>query len=96
MTLYKYCATCKKLKPVSDFSKNNASTDGYQHSCKECEKLRQRNIYNNKFLPVDRSIVVKMKMQGYNISEIAKKNNYKLQEVRKTIKQIEKYLKGDI
>lgn len=42
----KTCATCKKEKDISEFTKNKSRKDGFNHSCKSCKKTHQRNWYN--------------------------------------------------
>lgn len=37
------CKTCHKEKDISEFSKSKAYKDGYNTSCKECEKIRMKN-----------------------------------------------------
>lgn len=35
----KECGDCKQVLPVSQFWRNNARADRYQHRCKECSKV---------------------------------------------------------
>ena len=37
----KVCTDCKTTKPFSQFSKNKLMKDGYQNSCKACQKARE-------------------------------------------------------
>ena len=39
---------CKKIKPVSEFSKNRSTKDGYAHQCKICSNNYQRKHYKTK------------------------------------------------
>ncbi len=34
----KQCLWCKELKQLTHYSKNNNSTDGYNHMCDNCKK----------------------------------------------------------
>ena len=34
---HKRCYMCHEVKPVSDFYRCHASSDGYQHKCKRCD-----------------------------------------------------------
>lgn len=35
----KICSKCKTEKPIDHFAKSNTSKDGFQHCCKQCNKL---------------------------------------------------------
>ena len=37
----KKCLWCGLLKPLSDYSKNKNSTDGYAHMCYSCKTLKE-------------------------------------------------------
>jgi hypothetical protein len=37
----KRCSRCKKTKPLSGFSKNRTTKDGYQTECTACQKSRR-------------------------------------------------------
>lgn len=50
--LYKYCAECRKLKEVSNFSSHKGSKDGYITRCKECECKRLKMFYQRKLKKV--------------------------------------------
>lgn len=39
----KTCTDCKQIKPFSEFSKNKRMKDGYQNTCKACQKEREAN-----------------------------------------------------
>ncbi len=41
----KTCSKCKEEKSVEDFSKNKKSPDGLQYSCKACQKVYDRELY---------------------------------------------------
>ncbi len=41
----KICNTCKKKKELSEFNKNKARPDGYQHRCKECRTIHFKEDY---------------------------------------------------
>jgi len=51
-TIYKTCSKCNKIKPTSEFNKDNQRIDGLYPSCKDCRILdRQKNkklIYEQK------------------------------------------------
>lgn len=38
----KQCNKCKEVKPLSDFSKNKNSKDGYQYVCKTCSSAAKK------------------------------------------------------
>lgn len=44
----KECMSCKKSKPMSDFSINRAYSDGRQTWCKECMSNIRKNMRNRK------------------------------------------------
>ena len=39
----KECSCCHKIKPVSEFNKNNSKADGLQLKCRECTKEHYKN-----------------------------------------------------
>ena len=39
----KKCLKCKEIKPHSDFYASRTASDGRSSSCKECEKVYNRN-----------------------------------------------------
>lgn len=41
----KKCCTCQNLKPLSDFNRNRAKTDGLQNFCRECSHKRFQAYY---------------------------------------------------
>lgn len=41
----KQCSTCKKIKPVSEFSRHKRHRDGYATICKECTRLSKNQNY---------------------------------------------------
>lgn len=43
----KSCATCKQVKPVSEFAKNRRQPDGLQTACKPCRNAYNRNYYKS-------------------------------------------------
>jgi len=45
--MLKQCASCLKRKPYDQFSVNNASWDGLQRLCKECDKARAKKYYQD-------------------------------------------------
>ena len=45
----KVCASCKKEKEITEFSKDKHQKDGYTYSCKECRNKRyNERIYESK------------------------------------------------
>lgn len=44
----KLCSSCKTVKSIFDFTKNNAASDGLQYKCRSCdtEYQKQRRIAN--------------------------------------------------
>ena len=42
----KVCSKCGKEKPVSEFSKDKNSSDGYTYQCKECRNAKYREYYH--------------------------------------------------
>jgi hypothetical protein len=38
----KRCSKCRIVKPVSEFSKNRSTKDGYQKQCKSCMKTANK------------------------------------------------------
>lgn len=47
--LFKNCGTCKESKPLSEYTKNKSSRDGFYSLCKDCKRNRD-SLYrgNNK------------------------------------------------
>ena len=43
-----YCNDCNLWKPTKDFYKNSARAYGYEYTCKECIKARQRKRYEQR------------------------------------------------
>lgn len=41
----KACSKCGEVKPLSEFYKNAAASDGHQYLCKVCECARRRDYY---------------------------------------------------
>lgn len=41
----KQCGSCGQVKPLSDFHKRSAATDGTQNRCKECNKKQRLEYY---------------------------------------------------
>lgn len=41
----KKCTLCQEIKPISEFNKKKASTDGKQNVCRLCNRLKSRNYY---------------------------------------------------
>ena len=39
----KQCNACRRKKPVSEFHRDNATSDGYRSRCRECVKVSKRN-----------------------------------------------------
>jgi len=44
----KRCSTCKQVKPISEFHKNQIRKDGHHNQCKFCMKECQRRRQNTK------------------------------------------------
>ena len=44
----KYCPKCKRVLPVSAFSKSSSQHDGYQDRCKDCKNAYQKEYYYRK------------------------------------------------
>jgi hypothetical protein len=45
------CSKCKKIKPLSEFSRNKSRWNGHESFCKECDKIRQKRKKKNKLSP---------------------------------------------
>ena len=41
----KTCTECDKDKPLSEFNKKSANTDGHERYCKECHRIHNRAHY---------------------------------------------------
>jgi len=41
----KRCSKCKQVKPVSKFSKNRSTSDGYKYACKACQAAYLEEYY---------------------------------------------------
>lgn len=53
----KTCRTCKKEKPLKDFTKHHECNDGYTNTCKECTKAQVKKRENkNKSVGLDTSL----------------------------------------
>jgi len=44
----KKCSSCKKVKPLSEFTKNKRQDDGLAVQCKGCINLRNRTVWREK------------------------------------------------
>lgn len=42
VTITKKCAACKIEKPISDFSRDNYTTNGRYYQCKPCSVLKNK------------------------------------------------------
>lgn len=54
MTVDKLCSVCKTVKPISEFAKYQRAPDGYQYSCRICQreyywKHRSKNTKTDKW-----------------------------------------------
>lgn len=47
----KICGACHKTKPVTEFSRKNGYSDGYQNECKECRRKEARTRAAKKKAP---------------------------------------------
>ena len=45
MEMTKTCSCCKEIKPLSDYSKNKTTKDGFQNTCRSCANERSRKYY---------------------------------------------------
>lgn len=43
----KQCSKCGETKPVSEYHKNRAKKDGFQHACKSCRSIAGKTIYKD-------------------------------------------------
>lgn len=41
---FKRCWICKKVLPIESFNRNRSKKGGHEEACRECEKVRKRNI----------------------------------------------------
>lgn len=80
----KICKTCKEIKHILMFYKNNKSSDGYASSCKKCHG----EYYSKK----RKDIEYKIKMKAYK-HEYYLKNKDKLSYKEKHNKNARKYAK---
>lgn len=39
---HKYCRTCDRVKPKTNFSRDSSTPDGLQRTCKDCAKTRAK------------------------------------------------------
>lgn len=80
----KACHKCRIEKPFSEFSKNRARPDGYQHWCKKCRFEQQKISYANnpeyrakkqaQARKWKKSVNYKSKYEGAEIGRIRAKN----------------------
>ena len=47
ITSLKTCSACHAPKPLTDFYRSAAQRDGYDHRCKDCQRLRMRQWREN-------------------------------------------------
>lgn len=62
----KLCSSCKTVKSIFDFTKNNAASDGLQYKCKDCDLVYQskrRNQNKEKMLEYSRNYQTKKRKQ---------------------------------
>lgn len=88
----KICSKCKIEKDTSEFSKNKSKTDGFQHSCKECNKIykqkyRSENkdkikIMNKEYYQENKDHIQKQHKEYYENSEEKRKQYYNLNKER--------------
>ena len=57
----KVCSRCHIEKSISKFYKNKATIDGYQYSCKECEKE-----YSREYQKKNKDVVRKKQQKYWN------------------------------
>lgn len=48
VTVAKTCSDCGELKPLDEFPRNRAHSDGYHNLCKPCNRVRSRARYQAK------------------------------------------------
>lgn len=48
MPISKRCSKCRKVKPIAQFNRRQASPDGYTYKCKECEKITAKANYHKR------------------------------------------------
>lgn len=46
----KYCHNCNTIKYVTEFDKKTKAKNGYNPKCKECIKIKNKKVYNNRVL----------------------------------------------
>ena len=46
----KYCYSCKETKPVTQFSKDKSTKDGFSDKCKSCKKIGIRKTRDKKII----------------------------------------------
>jgi len=46
----KYCCACNHWKPLTEFSKNKCSGDGYHSECKQCASKRNSAIHKKRYV----------------------------------------------
>lgn len=56
----KVCANCKREKPLADFTKREASIDGYHYYCRDCSRTK-----SNKWLQNNRESVNEQRRKVY-------------------------------
>ena len=45
----KKCASCKNIKPLSDFRKDKTRKDGLQTRCKQCASIAYKKAYQERY-----------------------------------------------
>lgn len=48
MKLYKLCRKCGESKELDEFSNSRTQKDGKKSYCKQCDRLLEKERYNNK------------------------------------------------
>lgn len=85
----KQCSKCKKIKPLTEFSKDKYKNSGYVAQCKECKK-QYDTVYKNK----NREEINKKRIEYY-YNNIECVRSYYLANKETINKQAKKYYKSN-
>ena len=81
-----YCAKCKKVKTVDNFSKKTSSKTGYSYVCKQCHNKYSREVWyiKNK----DKQKLSSKKWKDKNkVRVLATKYNTEISVIKKLLKE---------
>ena len=77
----KTCSKCKTEKPFEAFSKYKREKDGYNYICKECDKLRRKELKKSPLMQLENQIRSSIRLENKLLAREGKKLCAKCKEV---------------